>query len=97
VLLASTLVKSPWQRFLAARPVVIFGRISYGVYLWQQLATYPVPGAGFLFYLGSISACVIFCLGSFYYFEKPLIAFGHELSRRLQTARALNNERAGHA
>ncbi len=97
VLLVTTLVKSSWQRFLAARPMAIFGRISYGVYLWQQLATYPFPDAGYLFYLCSIGTCFIFCLGSFYYFEKPLIAFGHELSRRLQATQALSGEPAGHA
>lgn len=93
VLLATTLVRSSWQRVLAARPMVAFGRISYGVYLWQQLATYPFRGAGYLFYLCSLCACVIFCFASFYYFERPLIGYGHKLSRRLQGSEALNGQR----
>jgi peptidoglycan/LPS O-acetylase OafA/YrhL len=84
ILLATTFGQSFWKRFLAAPLMTTLGRISYSVYLWQQLATYPFAGAGYLFYVLSVSLCVLFCLGSYYYFEKPLIVFGRELSGRLQ-------------
>ena len=37
-------------RFLSCRPMTEIGRASYGIYLWQQLATGNYEGAGALFY-----------------------------------------------
>uniref|UniRef100_UPI0013DCC99C hypothetical protein n=1 Tax=Stenotrophomonas maltophilia TaxID=40324 RepID=UPI0013DCC99C len=30
-------------------PLLAIGQMSYGLYLWQQLACYPLPGAGYGF------------------------------------------------
>jgi peptidoglycan/LPS O-acetylase OafA/YrhL len=63
------------------------GRISYGIYLWQQLATAPVAGAGLGWYAMSVSACLAWAALSFHYFEKPLIALSHRLLARKRQAR----------
>lgn len=57
------------------------GRISYGIYLWQQLATLYYAGAGALFYACSLGLMVVICVSSFLWVEQPLIGIGARLSR----------------
>ena len=82
--IAVTLMSSGQIRFLSWRPLTEIGRASYGIYLWQQLATYAFPGAGVSFYVVSVSACLLLSLASFHYLERPLIGFGRRLSDRLR-------------
>ena len=64
-----------------SRPSVRFvGRISYGIYLWQQLATGYYEGAGVLFYSSALCLVAIVCVVSFRYLETPLIRIGSKLS-----------------
>jgi peptidoglycan/LPS O-acetylase OafA/YrhL len=58
------------------------GRASYGIYLWQQLATDKYEGAGALFYFTSVIAVVALSIMSFRFLEKPLIRIGASLSER---------------
>ena len=64
----------------------VLGMMSYGLYLWQQLATYAFPSAGVGFYAASISGCLILVSCSYYWFELPLIAIGRRLSTRIRGA-----------
>lgn len=57
------------------------GRISYSVYLWQQLATFSFPGVGAIFYIFSISGCLVWAFVSYVFIEKPLISLGRTLCR----------------
>jgi len=70
------------QRALSASWMQFVGRASYGIYLWQQLATSAYPGAGWLFYLTAICGCVLWSLMLFRWFDTPLIEFGRKLSRK---------------
>ena len=70
---ARTLFLNPGVRFM--------GRISYGIYLWQQLATRNYQGAGILFYTCSLGLTALVCVASFYWIEQPLIRLGAKLSR----------------
>jgi peptidoglycan/LPS O-acetylase OafA/YrhL len=81
ILMLSIFRVSYLQRMLASAPLIAFGRVSYSVYLWQQLATYSFEGAGITFYILSISCCVAFAFASYYVFEAPLIRLGKALSR----------------
>jgi peptidoglycan/LPS O-acetylase OafA/YrhL len=82
--LAATCLASPWAaRWLSGRLITFLGRISYGIYLWQQLATAPYAGAGALFYVASVGACIGWAAISFRWFETPLTNAGRRISRRL--------------
>jgi peptidoglycan/LPS O-acetylase OafA/YrhL len=70
--------------FLNIRILTSVGQVSYGLYLWQQLATYPFPNAGVGFYAVSLTACVALVYLSFYGIEKPLMALGARISDRLK-------------
>ncbi|SNB68425.1 Peptidoglycan/LPS O-acetylase OafA/YrhL, contains acyltransferase and SGNH-hydrolase domains [Rhodoblastus acidophilus] len=90
LLMWTMLSPSRWRDVLLSPPLQATGRVSYGVYLWQQLATYPFAGAGALFYLGAVAGCLAWSLVSFHWIETPLIDFGARLSRRLKQAQASN-------
>jgi peptidoglycan/LPS O-acetylase OafA/YrhL len=72
----SAVLKSP--------PLRTIGLVSYSVYLWQQLATTAVPGAGPAYYAITLSLCLGWALVSFYGVEKRLIRAGHLASSRLK-------------
>jgi peptidoglycan/LPS O-acetylase OafA/YrhL len=62
------------------------GRISYSVYLWQELVTAYYPNTAWwqtLIYLGIVFG---FAALSFRYFEMPLQRFGTRLSNQLKAA-----------
>lgn len=87
--LAATCLASPWAaRGLSGRAITFLGRISYGIYLWQQLATAPYAGAGGLFYVASVGACIGWAAISFRWFETPLTNAGRRISRRLAAGAA---------
>lgn len=67
---------------LSNKQITYFGRISYSIYLWQQLATNRFNDAGVLFYVGSVAACLLLSAASFKWIESPLISIGHSLTRR---------------
>lgn len=66
-------------RALCARPMVAVGKASYGIYLWQQVATTPYAGAGIVFYLAAIAACVVGALAAYRWIEAPLISYARTL------------------
>jgi peptidoglycan/LPS O-acetylase OafA/YrhL len=81
-LLFTSRVPCALGRFLSCRPMTEIGRASYGIYLWQQLATDNYKGAGALFYTTSVIAVVVLSIASFRLLEKPLIRIGASLSER---------------
>jgi peptidoglycan/LPS O-acetylase OafA/YrhL len=82
-MIAFLLIGTVNNTFLASAPLRNVGRISYGVYLWQQLATYAFPGAGVAFYACSVPLTLVFCAASYRWFERPLNVYGAILSRRI--------------
>jgi peptidoglycan/LPS O-acetylase OafA/YrhL len=68
------------QRILSSTILSAVGRVSYSIYLWQQLATYSFEGAGVTFYILSISGCIALAFALYYVFEAPLIRLGKSLS-----------------
>lgn len=68
------------------------GLVSYSLYLWQQLSLAPiawggtVTGAEALYHYGNFAWAVAFipiAIASYVLIEKPIIALGHRLSRRI--------------
>lgn len=88
VLIAATMLHpgSLTSRFLELRPLRFIGRISYSLYLWQELFfnyfVPPVPGSFrshvFLCWCATF-ACAI---ASYYLIETPLIRRGHRIAKR---------------
>lgn len=63
-------------------PVVShLGKISFTVYLWQQLATAPYAGSPLYFVYIALAGVFLVALLSYRYFELPLMSLGNRYSR----------------
>jgi peptidoglycan/LPS O-acetylase OafA/YrhL len=73
------------NRLFENRALAYVGRISYSIYLWQELMLGPErAGIPALLHLGLLLLLVAFCAVSFETFEKRMIRIGRRLSDRLQ-------------
>jgi len=75
-------------RVLEAWPLRLVGKISYGLYLWQQFFLRASPadhlaGALVHFLLGIVLTFLAAAM-SYYFLEQPVLAYGRAVSRRLQ-------------
>jgi peptidoglycan/LPS O-acetylase OafA/YrhL len=74
-------------RFAAVleNPVLRYlGRISYGIYLWQELATSSLfRHRPLVIELVAVAGVVVLCALLYEAMETPLIALGHRLSKRI--------------
>jgi peptidoglycan/LPS O-acetylase OafA/YrhL len=84
LLLRTVATRSTVTKYLTMPPILAMGRSSYGLYLWQQLALNPFPGAGISFYIASMAGCLALVFASYLWLELPLIGTGSQISRRLQ-------------
>lgn len=79
-----------FSRLLEWAPVRYLGRISYSLYLWQQLFFIgnheQERAAGFLGHLQgkpwSLAVALLIAMASYYAVEKPLVRLGHKISER---------------
>lgn len=80
-------------RFLETSPMRWVGRISYSLYIWQQLFMVsskiprPLPFGRIQEFPLNIVAVFVCASASYYLLERPLVALGHSLSARFQTRR----------
>ncbi len=86
LMLASTVLHpSTWLgRLLESRPFLFVGRISYSLYLWQQLFFLHRPETSILRHVQGfptdLLAAFACALASYFVIEKPLITLGHRLA-----------------
>jgi peptidoglycan/LPS O-acetylase OafA/YrhL len=73
------------NRLFENRPLAYVGRISYSIYLWQELMLGPeragIPG---LLHVGLLLLMIAMCALSFEVFERRMIRIGRRYSDRLQ-------------
>ncbi|MGC1401158.1 acyltransferase family protein [Candidatus Binatus sp.] len=80
-------------RILETSPMRWVGRISYSLYLWQQLFLVgskiprPLPFGRVQEWPLNIVAVFVCASASYYLLERPLVAVGHSLSARFQMGR----------
>jgi peptidoglycan/LPS O-acetylase OafA/YrhL len=72
-------------RFLELRPLCWIGRLSYSIYLWQQLFLHS-SGAGFharLMWLPiKVTGILAIASLSYYFVERPMMALGRSIAER---------------
>lgn len=85
MIMASSLPSGIIGKFFNNKPIAYIGRISYSIYLWQQLATSPLfHESSLAVQFSAIALVIFFCAASFHLIEKPLIDIGR---RRSMTSR----------
>ncbi len=76
-------------RVLESAPLRWIGRISYGLYLWQQLFFAPSSvvtlSAAAKVFLPRLALTFTAAIASYYLLERPLLRYGHTVSRRFQS------------
>ncbi len=81
--------QSWFSRLLESTPMRYVGRLSYSLYLWQQLfvvkhfIAYPSPMARLQTWPLNIVMAVACALFSYYVIEQPFIRLGHRLARNV--------------
>ena len=78
-------------RALESRPLAWLGRLSYSIYLWQSalfVGRYQSPVD---LQVGPLNVAVLLAVAaaSYYLIERPVVAFGHRLTRREPPAAAM--------
>jgi peptidoglycan/LPS O-acetylase OafA/YrhL len=96
VLIMTTAISpdSTLGRILELRLLKWTGRLSYSIYLWQQLLLIPVnssrsPLRAFQHFPSNIVFVFMVAAFSYYFVEKPMIEAGRRFGRWLQTTNAL--------
>jgi peptidoglycan/LPS O-acetylase OafA/YrhL len=83
---ASTCIRTGLHPILESIPMRYLGRISYGVYLFQQPFLCSDDGQGPSFYIAAIIAIFVMAAFSYAFMEAPLIRFGARLSDHIKTS-----------
>src|SRR5205807_10631703 len=107
LLLAGTVLHPEWlfSRFLDVAPLRWVGRISYSLYLWQQIFLASAweksqPLGVFQVWSVSLAACFACAIASYYILEKPLLRIGHRIAARARqshfAAPSAHAAKAGH-
>lgn len=85
LILSTMLHPEAWlSQFLEWQPMRAIGRVSYGIYLWQQIyfnssyyPDWPLGRVPQILLAGLVILCI---LSSYFLVEKPLIRLGHRLA-----------------
>jgi peptidoglycan/LPS O-acetylase OafA/YrhL len=93
MLLLLTLLNPEWSvsRVLDSAPLRAIGRISYSLYLWQQLFLVPgwiTPPTSLV---GNLAATFVAAIASYFLIERPAIALGRRLARSYGMASRRSN------
>ncbi len=101
LLIISTMLhpRSWLSRFLELPPIRFIGRISYSLYLWQELFLDPqdVPAPGSIRDHTLLCWCAAFgcAIASYYLIERPLIRYGHRIARKYDLEKLEDSQRLG--
>jgi peptidoglycan/LPS O-acetylase OafA/YrhL len=92
VVLTGTAIHPAWMisRVLDCKPLAWIGRISYSIYLWQQIFIWPAWEHSPHFWQlwpYNVIASFLFAAASYYFLERPLIHFGRRWAARSHDVR----------
>ena len=95
LILAGTVLNpaTSFSRFLELSPMRWVGRISYSLYIWQQLflvsvkVPRPLPFSRVQEWPLNIVVVFVCASASYYLLERPLVALGHSLAARFEARR----------
>ena len=84
--------RGPAGRALEAGPLRQIGRLSYSIYLWQQIFLIHPPSSNavlgfFQQFPFNLAAILGLSLASYHFLERPFIKIGHRLAGRLSATR----------
>ncbi len=94
VMVMSTMLHpEEWLGRLLETPIfTFFGRISYSLYLWQQLFFIRRPETSVLHFVQgwpmNLAGAILCAVGSYYLVEKPLMRLGHRVAPPVTPGRA---------
>ncbi len=93
IILSTILHPEEWMgRLLETRVFTYFGRLSYSLYLWQQIFFIHRPETSILRYVQvwpwSLVGAVLCAMGSYYFVEKPMMKLGHRVAPPVTPGRA---------
>ena len=79
-------------KFLELPEMKWIGRLSYSIYIWQQICLFPTTNAhsplrAIEHMPYNIGIAILLAMGSYYLVEHPMIQFGHRLIRRRAKAK----------
>jgi peptidoglycan/LPS O-acetylase OafA/YrhL len=84
ITVASTVFnESAMERLLTSKWLCYLGRASYGIYLWQQVATAKYAVFGGAFYFLAILGMISYVVFQYEFIEKRLIRVGSNISKNL--------------
>ncbi len=79
-----TVFRRSWiDRYLGNKSLCYLGRASYGIYLWQQIATAKYQNSGFSFYALMIAGMLFLVIFQYEMIERRLIRVGNNISAAL--------------
>ena len=99
---ATTLHPASWTtRFLELAPLRYVGRISYSLYLWQELFFNPFSPAPPHTFRSHLLLCWIGTFGcaiaSYYLIERPMVRHGHRIAKRFDLQKLEKSQSFGSA
>lgn len=77
IIVISLEYKNVWYKFLNLPFVNFIGKLSYSLYLWQQIFLYPALKVVSIFPF-NVAGIIVMALSSYYFIEKPFLKIKHK-------------------
>ena len=82
IMLSRNFTKNGWSAFLNSLPMDFIGKLSYSLYIWQEIFFMYPQNAAFIINISLIS---VTSLVSYYFLEKPFLKLREKIQRRMSS------------